>query len=74
VWAAARGETSAEVVAAAEQVAPDGAAVVAGQGSGDLVTVTVRTPVRPLGTALLSVTVESTATARREPGVPGDAG
>ena len=74
VRAAARGEVAAVVVETALDVAPDGAAVVAGSPQGDLVTVTVRAPVRPLGTALLSVTVESTATARTEPGVVGAAG
>ena len=73
VRAAARGEAPADVVAAASQVAPDGAVVEPGR-VGDLVTVTVRAPVRPLGTALLSVTVRSTATARSEPGVPEEAG
>ena len=74
VRAAARGEAVARVVAAAQEVAPDGAAVVVGDPEGHLVSVTVRAPVRPLGTALLSVTVESTATARTEPGVDGAAG
>lgn len=72
--AAARGEAAADVVAAAGHVAPDGAVVVPGRRRGDLVAVTVRATVAPLGTALLSVTVESTATARAEPGVPGDTG
>ncbi len=72
--AAARGEAAADVVAAVERGAPDGAAVATAPGQDGLVTVTVRAPVRPLGTALLSVTVESTATARIEPGVAGASG
>lgn len=71
VRAAARGEAAAAVVAAAEELAPEGAAVVTGHPEGHLVTVTVRASVRPLGTALLSVPVEATATARTEPGVTG---
>jgi Flp pilus assembly protein TadG len=74
VRAAARGEPPAEVVAAAEEVAPDGATVVPGAADGERVTVTVRAAVRPLGTGLLAVTVESSATARVEPGVPGAGG
>ena len=72
--AAARGETAAVVVSAAGRVAPDGAAVTTGPAEEGLVAVTVRAPVRPLGAALLSVTVESTATARVEPGVAGAPG
>lgn len=74
VRAAARGEPAAEVVAIAQEVAPDGATVVAGAPDGDRVTVTVGASVRPLGTGLLAVTVESSATARVEPGVAGDGG
>lgn len=74
VRAAARGETAAVVVSSAGRVAPDGAAVTTEPGEGGLVAVTVRAPVRPLGTALLSVTVEATATARVEPGVAGAPG
>lgn len=72
--AAARGETAMAVVEAAQRVAPEGADVVTGPVEEELVTVTVRAPVRPLGPALLSVTVESTATARLEPGVLGSPG
>ena len=72
--AAARGEPAAEVVAVAEEVGPDGATVVAGAADGERVTVVVRAAVRPLGTGLPAVTVESSATARVEPGVPGAAG
>ena len=74
VRAAARGESAAEVVAAAEEVAPDGATVVAEAPGDDRVTVTVRASVRPLGTGLLAVTVQSSATARTEPGVAGGDG
>jgi Flp pilus assembly protein TadG len=74
VRAAARGEPVVEVVAVAQHVAPDGATVVPGAPDGDLVTVTVRSSVRPLGTGLLAVTVESSATARLEPGVTADGG
>ena len=74
VRAAARGEPASVVVSAAGRLAPDGAAVTTEPVEDGLVTVTVRAPVRPLGTALLPVTVGSTATARVEPGVAGATG
>jgi Flp pilus assembly protein TadG len=60
--AAARGESG---TTAAGRVAPAGATV--SVGGGDLVTVTVRAPVRVLGNSLPTFTVDATATAAREP-------
>ena len=61
--AAARGESGP---AAAQRVAPAGASVSVG-GGAELVTVTVRAPVRMLGGRLPRITVDATATAAREP-------
>ncbi len=63
--AAARGDSG---VTAGGRVAPHGATVSVGP-DGDLVRVTVRTAVRPLGGHLPGFTVSATAVAQPEPGV-----
>jgi hypothetical protein len=64
--AAARGESGD---AAGRRSAPSGA-VVTVTVDGDRVVATVRAPVRALGTALPRLTVEATAVAAAEPGIP----
>jgi Flp pilus assembly protein TadG len=68
--AAARGDPAGQVTSIAARAAPPGATTSA-RTSGDLVTVTVTAPVRPLGPVLLQVRVSATATAELEPGAVG---
>lgn len=72
--AAARGDPQGEVLAAARRNAPRDAAV-AVSSSGSTVVVRVSAVARGFGAlgGLLSVPVEGTATAVREPGEPGAA-
>ncbi|MFI5835085.1 TadE family type IV pilus minor pilin [Micromonospora sp. NPDC051300] len=65
--AAARGEPG---VAAGARYAPAGAEVTV-TVTGDLVTATVRAPVRALGARLPRLTVSGVAVAAVEPGAPG---
>lgn len=64
--AAARGEPG---TSAGRQSAPGGARVEV-RVAGDIVTATVRAPVRPLGPHLPRLSVEATAVAAAEPGAP----
>jgi Flp pilus assembly protein TadG len=70
--AAARGDAPGQVTSVAARAAPPGATT-STRTSGDLVTVTVTAPVRPLGPVLPQVRVSATATAELEPGA-GEAG
>jgi hypothetical protein len=63
---AARGEQSS---GAGQRTAPGGAEVEVSV-AGDLVTATVRAPVRPLGPHLPSLSVRAAAVAAVEPGAP----
>jgi Flp pilus assembly protein TadG len=65
--AAARGDGGA-VTDLVARAAPDGARSTLG-GDAELVTVTVRATVAPLGPLPFRITVSATATAAREPGV-----
>ncbi|MEV5693174.1 TadE family type IV pilus minor pilin [Micromonospora globbae] len=66
--AASRGEDGPS---AGARAAPPGADVTVAVG-GERVQVTVRAPVRALGTRLPRITVVATAVAAVEPGVPGE--
>jgi Flp pilus assembly protein TadG len=68
--AAARGDSAAEVQQIAARAAPPGATT-AMAASGETVSVTVTTSVRPLGPVLFRVHVSASATAELEPGSGG---